>query len=83
MNALPDSFAPVDADQMVDAPRWPSRLLLLAVLASMATLLGLAWLWLMRNPMLSSWDEVMHLNLSMADGPGAAQRQPGGASVCC
>src|SRR5206468_2894758 len=51
----------------VELPRWPGRLLgLLAVLA-LGTLIGLAFLWIARNPMLSTWDEVMHLNLSMGD----------------
>ncbi|MBL6455086.1 glycosyltransferase family 39 protein [Belnapia sp. T6] len=64
---MPDSIAPYLAGQTAAPPRWPSRLLLAAVLAGMATLLGLAWLWLARNPLLSFWDEVMHLNISMQD----------------
>jgi hypothetical protein len=68
MNALPDSLAPETATiPSLQVPRWPARLLgALAVLA-LATLIGLAWLWISRNPMLSTWDEVMHINLSMGD----------------
>jgi hypothetical protein len=68
MNALPDSLVPQTATiPGLEPPRWPARLLGgLAVLA-LATLIGLAWLWITRNPMLSTWDEVMHINLSMGD----------------
>ncbi|MFZ4409762.1 MAG: glycosyltransferase family 39 protein [Paracraurococcus sp.] len=46
---------------------WPGRVLHLALLAAMLTLAGLALLWLLRNPLLTSWDEVMHQNNSMMD----------------
>lgn len=68
MTALPDSLAPqTNTIQGMELPRWPGRLLSLLAVAALATLAGLAWLWISRNPMLSTWDEVMHLNLSMAD----------------
>jgi len=46
---------------------WPGWVLHLALLAAMLTLAGLALLWLLRNPLLTSWDEVMHQNNSMMD----------------
>jgi hypothetical protein len=70
IDALPDSHLPdAEATNMpgFDAPRWPGRLLGLIVVLALGTLIGLAWLWIRRNPMLSTWDEVMHLNLSMGD----------------
>ncbi|MDN3567743.1 hypothetical protein ACFQY5_05580 [Paeniroseomonas aquatica] len=46
---------------------WPALILHLALAAAVLTLLGLAGLWLQRNPMLNTWDEVMHMNFSLAD----------------
>ncbi|WP_043334795.1 glycosyltransferase family 39 protein [Belnapia moabensis] len=67
---MPDTHVPdakATAVPGLDAPRWPGRLLGLVAVLALATLIGLAWLWIQRNPMLSTWDEVMHLNLSMGD----------------
>ena len=67
---MPDSLLPDAAAATMtspDVPRWPGRLLGLVAVLALATLIGLAGLWIHRNPMLSTWDEVMHLNLSMSD----------------
>ena len=48
-------------------PAWPGWLLHLALAAAVVTLAGLAVLWLERNPLLTSWDEVMHENNSISD----------------
>lgn len=49
------------------AAAWPALALHLALLAAALTMLGLAALWLQRNPMLNTWDEVMHMNFSLSD----------------
>src|SRR4051794_1066644 len=49
------------------ATRWPGWLLHLALFAVAATLAGLAALWLIRNPLLASYDEVGHANATLWD----------------
>ncbi|RYJ02922.1 MAG: hypothetical protein EON47_05955, partial [Acetobacteraceae bacterium] len=49
------------------AAAWPALALHLAMLAAALTMIGLAALWLQRNPMLNTWDEVMHMNFSLSD----------------
>jgi hypothetical protein len=75
VSALPTRRIPVAKGTVLPAvttntarlPAWPGWLLHLALLATVVTLAGLAMLWLQRNPLLTSWDEVMHQNNSMSD----------------
>jgi len=59
-------LAPTNFDPAARPP-WPGWLLHAALIGAALTLAGLAALWLLRNPLLTSWDEVMHQNNSMLD----------------
>jgi hypothetical protein len=57
--------------------RWPVLVLELASLAAALTVVGLALLWLRRNPVITSWDHLGHTNVSMADAALARAHQWG------
>jgi hypothetical protein len=47
--------------------RWPVLVLGLTSLAAVLTVVGLALLWIDRNPVIAHWDYLGHANVSMAD----------------
>ncbi len=48
-------------------PAWASRLLRLAAGAAALTGVGLALLWLWRNPLITGWDYLSHVDTTLAD----------------
>ncbi len=59
--------SPIAPSRATPASRWPRHLLESAALLAVLSCLVLALLWLDRNPILTAFDEVGHINNSLSD----------------